>query len=133
MNFLLRVFRHPILISLALGIGIVVQWGQEVLFSRALGRPLTLGEPDVFAWNAFFTAMPLLALALQERQHVVAWVVGLAPSVWLTWWWLQKGIAYQRNPDGSGVDMGGAMIMLVAPFVITAVCLWLNQRLSRER
>jgi hypothetical protein len=133
MSFLLRVSRHPILISLAVGIGIVVQWGQEVLFSRALGRPLNIDEPVVFACNALFTAMPLIALALQKRQHLLAWVVGFAPSVWLTWWWLQKGIAYQRNPDGSGVDMGGAVIMLIAPFLITAVCFWLNMRLSRER
>jgi hypothetical protein len=133
MTILQRLLRHPVLISLAVGVGFGVQWADNLLFSRALGRPLIIDEPGVFVWNALFTAMPLLAMALQRRQHVVAWLAGFAPSVWLTWWWLQKGIAYQRNPDGSGVDIGGALIMLVSPFAITAVCLWLNERLTPDR
>ncbi|CAA9281582.1 MAG: hypothetical protein AVDCRST_MAG93-3230 [uncultured Chloroflexia bacterium] len=124
-----RVVRHSLLIALALSAGFGIQLADRVIFSRALSRPVVIEEPFIFVWNALFTAMPMIALALQARQHLLAWLTGFAASAWLTWWWLQKGIAYQLNPDGSGVDMGGAMLMLFAPFVITAACLWLNKRL----
>ncbi|QCB38914.1 hypothetical protein E5554_14385 [Sphingobium sp. PAMC28499] len=133
MTFMQRLRRHPILIALAVTLGFVIQGADRVLFSSALGRPVAIDEPSIFVLNALFTAMPLIALAFQGRQHVVPWLAGLGVSAWLTWWWLQKGIAYQRNPDGSGVDMGGAFAMLLAPFVITAACLWLNSRLNRDR
>jgi len=128
-----RLHHHPILIALAVAVGFLVQGADRVLFSNALGRPVSIDEPVVFVLNALLTAMPLIALALQPTQQVLSWLVGLGISVWLTWWWLQKGIAYQRSPDGSGVDMGGAVVMLLAPFAITAACLWLNHRLSGDR
>ena len=133
MTVMQRLHRHPILIALAVALGFVVQSADEVLFSNALGRPVAIDEPTIFVVNALLTAMPLIALAFQARQHAVPWLAGLGVSTWLTWWWLQKGIAYQRNPDGSGVDMGGAIMMLLAPFAITAVCLWLNHWLTRDR
>jgi hypothetical protein len=125
-----RLCCHPVLIAVALGFGIEV--ASRVMFSNALGRSFNIDEPIIFVLNALFTAMPLIALAFQTRQSVVPWLAGLGVSAWLTWWWLQKGIAYQRNPDGSGVDMGGAFVMLFAPFAITAACLWLNRRLTRD-
>jgi hypothetical protein len=133
MTFMQRLRHHPILIALAVALGFVVQAADRVLFSNALGRSAAVDEPTIFVLNALFTAMPLIALAFQARQHVAPWLAGLGVSAWLTWWWLQKGIAYQRNPDGSGVDMGGAVMMLLAPFAITAACLWLNHLLSRNR
>lgn len=131
MSIVERLLRHPVLIGTALVLGFGVQGAITVLFCKALSRPISIGEPIGFVLNALLTAMPLIALALQKRQHFVLWLASLGVSTWLAWWWLQKGIAYQRNPDGSGVDMGGAMIMLLAPFAITASCLWLNQRLHR--
>ena len=133
MTFMQRLRHHPILIALAVAQGFVVQSADRVLFSNALGRPFAIDEPSIFVLNALFTAMPLIALGFQVRQHVAPWLAGLGVSAWLTWWWLQKGVAYQRNPDGSGVDMGGAVLMLLAPFAITAACLWLNRWLSRDR
>lgn len=132
MTFLQRLCRHPFLFAIAVALGFGIQVADRVVFSNALGRPFTIAEPTIFVWNALFTAMPLMALAFQTRQNVVPWLAGLGVSAWLTWWWLQKGIAYQRNPDGSGVDMGGALIMLLAPFAITVASVWLNHRLTRD-
>jgi hypothetical protein len=133
MTFRQRLRRHPVLIAISVVVGFGVQGADRVLFSNALGRLVVIEEPIIFVLNALFTALPLIALALQARQHVAAWLAGFATSALLSWWWLQKGIAYQRNPNGSGVEMGGAITMLLAPFVITAACLWLNQLLSRQR
>ncbi len=125
-----RLLRHPLLIAIALSIGYGIASLDRLLFSQALGRPLEINEPVVFVVDGLLTALPFLALSLAGKQHVTPWIVGLSTSIWLTWWWLQKGIAYQRAPDGSGVDMGGALIMLLAPFLITAVCLLLNRQLG---
>lgn len=130
MTFTQRVRRNQLLVALAVALGFVIQVTDRVLFCNALGRPVVIDEPIVFALNALLTAMPLIALAIQAREHITPWLAGIGASAWMTWWWLQKGIAYQRNPDGSGVDIQGALIMMLAPFAITAVCLWLNQRLS---
>lgn len=127
-----RLRRHPILIAIAVALGFGIEGATEILFSSALGRQIVVDEPIVFLVNALLSAMPLIALACQDRQHFAPWALGFGVSGWLAWWWTQKGIAYQRNPDGSGVDMGGAVIMLLAPFVITAACLWLNRRLDRR-
>ena len=124
--------RHPILLGLALALGFAVQFVDTVLFSHALGKPITISEPAVWVVKALLTAMPLIALAFQARQHIVPWITGFVFSAGLTWWWLKKGIAYQRSPDGSGVDIGGAVVMLLAPFAITGVCLLLNRKLTRE-
>jgi hypothetical protein len=51
----------------------------------------------------------------------------------LHWWWLAKGIAYQQAPDGSGVDMFGAFIMLVSPLPIAALAIALDLRIERLR
>lgn len=132
MIFWHRLRRHPILVGLALALGFAVEVLDTALFTHALGRPFTVSEPAAWVVNALLTAMPLIALAFQARQHVVPWIMGFVFSAGLRWWWLQKGIAYQRNPNGSGVDLGGAVVMLFAPFAIAGACLLLNRRLTRE-
>ncbi|GGE82045.1 hypothetical protein [Sphingomonas prati] len=132
MIFEYRFRRHPILVALAAVLGFGIQCAERLMFSNSLGRPIAIDEPIIFVWSALFTALPLMVLAFQARQHVLPWLAGLGVSLWLAWWWLQKGIAYQRNPDGSGVDMGGAIMMLLAPFAITVACLWLNRWLTRD-
>jgi hypothetical protein len=128
-----RLCHHPLLIAIAICIGIGIAGTSTVLFNQALGRPVVIDEPVVFGINALLIALPFLALSSQEKQHAVPWLVGLVSSASLAWWWLQKGVAYQRNPDGSGVDIGGAIIMLLSPFVITVVCLLLDRQLSSRR
>lgn len=128
-----RLFRHPLLVTIAICTGIVIAGADAVLFNQALGRPVKIDEPIVFGINALLIALPFLALSVQGKQHVAPWLLGVGFSTSLAWWWLQKGVAYQRSPDGSGVDMGGAIIMLLAPFGIMVVCLLLNQRLDSRK
>jgi hypothetical protein len=128
-----RLLRHPLLIAIALCIGFGIVGADRVLFGLALGRTIELGEIDVFIVNSILTSLPFLALSFRQKQHVTPWIIGLVWSSWLAWGWLQKGVAYQRHPDGSGVDLGGALIMLFAPFFITAVCLAIDQLLNMRK
>jgi hypothetical protein len=133
MTFKQRLFRHPLLVTIAICTGIAIAGADAVLFNQALGRPVKIDEPIVFGINALLFALPLIALSLQGKQHVSPWLLGVGFSTSLAWWWLQKGVAYQRSPDGSGADIGGAIILLLAPFGITAVCLLLNRRLDSRK
>ncbi len=49
----------------------------------------------------------------------------------LHWWWLSKGIAYQKASDGSGVDIFGALIMLLSPLPISALAL--SRHISKQK
>jgi hypothetical protein len=132
MTVIERIRRHSLLVAVALCIGLGIAIGERILFNHALGRPLEIDEPVAILMRGLLTAAPFLNLSLRGKQYVLPWFVGVASSGWLSWWLLQKGIAYQRNPDGSGVDMGAVVIVLLAPFAITAVCRWLNQQLSPD-
>lgn len=127
-----RLFRHPLLFAISLFIGIGIIGVGEVLYCEALGRPIEVQEPIISAINALLTALPFLALSARGKQHLMTWTLGIIPTLWLAWWWLQKGIAYQRSPDGSGVDLGGAVLMLFSPFVITVACLIIDEQLRRR-
>ena len=101
-----RLLQHPLLIAIALCIGFGIVGADRLFFGLALSRTIELGETDVFVVNGLLTSMPFLALSLRQMQHVTPWIIGLVWSSWLAWGWLQKGVAYQRHPDGSGVDLG---------------------------
>ncbi len=107
----------------AIAIGAVVTIGHEVIFSVSLNRPFDNSELPTLLLRSLLVAVPFLLLARRASHRPLSWLLGLIPTVWLQWWWLQKGIAYQTAPDGSGVDMVGALIMVMAPFAIAVVCL----------
>lgn len=132
MNLKHRLTRHWFLFLLAISIGVCITLADRVIFYKTLNRPIEVDEPDVLIVNALLTALPFLMLSARSKQHITSWIAGIIPSVGLAWWWLQKGINYQRSPDGSGVDLGGAMIMLFAPFAITGICLVIDQWLREK-
>ena len=68
-------------------------------------------------------AIPFIVLTGRRSAHPLPWLTALALTIGLHGWWLAKGIAYQRAPDGSGVDMFGALIMLLSPIPITLLSL----------
>ena len=114
MTVIERIRRHPLLVALCIGLGIAI--GERILFNHALGRPLEIDEPVAILMRGLLTAAPFRNLSLRGKQYVLPWFVGVASSGWRSWWLLQKAIAYQRNPDGSGVDTGAVV------FVMLAIC-----------
>jgi len=72
-------------------------------------------------------------LAARRSGRLLPWLITFAVTAALHWWWLAKGIAYQRAPDGSGVDMLGAFIMLVSPLPLTALAMALDLRIKPVR
>ena len=118
-----RSFNRPLLLALALAIGLAVPIAERLIFAAALHRSIDLSEPDVLAMNAVIVAIPFIVLNGRRSAHALPWLTALALTIGLHWWWLAKGIAYQRAPDGSGVDMFGALVMLVSPVPITLLAL----------
>jgi hypothetical protein len=119
------------LILLALAIGALFSIGDHLIFAAALHRPVDLSEPDVIAVNAILAAIPFAFLAMSSSRRALPWVIVFAATVCLRWWWLSKGIAYQRASDGSGVDIGGALLMLVSPLPLTGLALAANLMFRR--
>ena len=106
-------------VALFLGYGIIA--ADALLFNLALNKPFSI-DGAAFVLKGLLISVPFLVLASRKNQHLIPWVLAFMFSAGVTLWWLDKGIAYQRNPDGSGVDIFGALIFLLAPFVITAAC-----------
>ena len=116
-----------------MAIGIALVLGEQFVFGAALGRPVDLGEIDVLAVNAGLVSIPFLILAARSSTRLVPWVMTFLVTVALHWWWLAKGIAYQKAPDGSGVDMFGALVMLISPLPLAALAIGLDLALRRRR
>ena len=118
------------LVIVATTIGALITVSVEVIFSVSLNRSFDNRELPILLIRSLLVAVPFLLLARRASRRPLSWLLGLIPTVWLQWWWLQKGITYQTAPDGSGVDMVGALIMLVAPFAIAGVCLIFDMLLA---
>ena len=116
----------------ALAIGAMIAVAERVLFGWLLDRPLDFSDPDVLFGNALMVAVPFLILAFRGSSRVLPWLVGLAITLWIRWHALQSGVAYQRAPDGSGVDMSLALLMFVSPAFTAAVCIALDRPLRRS-
>lgn len=123
---------RPLLIGFALALGVVFSVGERAVFAASLGREIDLSEIDILIMNMVLVAIPFLALAIQSSKRLAPWAFALAATVSLRWWWLAEGIAYQRAPDGAGVDMFGALLMLLSPFAITAVALVIDRIVQRR-
>jgi hypothetical protein len=125
--------RRLLLLAVAIALGITVVLGEQFVFAAALGRSIDLGETDVLFMNAVLVAIPFLLLAARSTARLLPWLVILFLTLALHWWWLAKGIAYQRSPDGSGVDMLGALIMLFSPLPLAGLAMMLDLPLKRRR
>lgn len=113
-------FSAPLLLS-ALTVGLLVSLGERIVFAVALDRRLDLSEFGVIIFTGVLTALPFLYLALQASSRVVLWALALTLTMLAVAWQLSKGIAYQKAPDGSGIDLSVAVLMLFSPFAITAI------------
>ena len=128
-GFLRRFIDEPLLTFAAICFGAFVVIADVILFAWMLDRSPNFSEPIALFINGLLTAAPFLWLAYRRSNRLLPWLIGIALTLWLWWRWLQNGVAYQRAPDGSGVDMGFALLMLVSPIFIGAVCVWIDDLL----
>jgi hypothetical protein len=126
MRFLRKLGAEPLLTLAAICFGAFVVVADRVLFGTMLSRPIDFSEPDVLIINGLLAAAPFILLAYRGSRRLLPWLTGIALTLWLWWRFLQDGVAYQRAPDGSGVDMGFALLMLVSPAFIGALCVWID-------
>lgn len=132
MGFLRKLAAEPMLTLAAICFGAFVVVADRVLFATMLDRPPDFSEPVVLVVNGLLAAAPFVWLAYRGSKRLLPWITGMVLTAWLWWRFLQDGVAYQRAPDGSGVDMAFALLMLVSPAFIGAVCVWIDQVL-RDR
>ncbi len=111
----------------AICLGAFVVVADRLLFATMLGRPTNFSEPFVLVINGLLIAAPFAWLAYRGSTRLIPWLAGIAFTFWLHWRWLLNGVAYQRAPDGSGVPMSFALLMLVSPIFIGLACAWLNE------
>jgi hypothetical protein len=121
-----------VLMTFALAIGAVIAVAERVLFGWLLDRPPDFSGPDALIGTVFIVAIPFLVLALRGSNRVLPWLVALAITLLIRWHALQMGVAYQRAPDGSGVDMGLGLLMLVSPAFVVAVCVAIDRPIRRS-
>jgi hypothetical protein len=131
MNPAFRAPPTPLLLLLALVVGIVTAMGERLIFALASGQSIDLDEIDVLAVNAGLTATPFVYLAFRPR--LLSWLLAILATAAINGWWLAKGVAYQMNHEGGGVDIGGAVLMLFAPFAILLLVWILNMAISRRQ
>ena len=120
------------LFALAFAIGVFIVVGEELIFTAALERPIDLSLSDTVVLNTVHIAIPFLLLAKRSSARALPWLLAIAATAWLRWWYLSLGIEYQRAPDGSGVPMFEALILLVAPLPISALALITDNILRRQ-
>jgi hypothetical protein len=132
MAFLRKLFAHSALTAAAIFVGAFVVIADAVLFGALLHRDPDFSEPVVLVVNSILVAVPFLLLAYRGSTRLLPWLTGIALTLWLWWRFLQDGVAYQRAPDGSGVDMAFALLMLISPAFIGALCVWIDMAM-RDR
>jgi hypothetical protein len=133
MGFFRKLFRVPVLALLSVSIGAAVVLADRLLFGWFLGRPVDWSEPVALLVNAVLVSVPFIALAYRGSRRLAPWLLGFALTAALWWHALQKGIAFQRAPDGSGVDMDLAFMMLLSPAFIAAASVGVDEALRRHR
>ena len=127
MKFVRKLLANPALTFAALIFGAFVEIGGNVTFEALLGRALDAHPgPISLVINVILTAFPFLWLAYRSSARLLPWLVGIVLTLWLHWSFLQDGLAYRRSGDTSGVDLAFGLLMLVAPFFIGALCVWID-------
>jgi hypothetical protein len=119
------------LFASATAIGLLFTVGEQLIFAAALERPIELIAPDTLVINTVLVAIPFLLLAKRSSARLLPWLLAVAVTGWVRWWYLSKGIDYQRAPDGSGVPMFEALLMFISPLPISVLALVTNNILRR--
>lgn len=132
MNLFPKLGHERVLTTLALGVGALVAVAESALFGWLLDRPIGFPALDALLMNTILVAVPFLLLSSRGSTRLLPWIAGLAVTLWLRWHALQQGVAYQRAPDGSGVDMGLGLLMLVSPAFIAVICIAIDEMLRRR-
>ena len=136
MQFVRRLFAKPALLAAAIIFGAFMVIADVTLFGALLGRKSEFPASDILVVRGLLAAAPFLWLAYIGSTRLLPWLSGIALTLWLWWRFLQDGVAYRRSPDGSGVDMAFALLMLVSPVFIGALCVWIDvvmrDRLNRS-
>jgi len=123
-------FRHRApLLAAAFGIGATIEIATQVFLSHYEGVDANAdAAPGVFASVCFY-ALPFIALSFKTRQHLIPWLFGAVVMAWLARLYVQEAVAYQRNPDGSGVG-SAAMLFGMAPLLLAPLCVSLSYGLD---
>jgi hypothetical protein len=111
--------------ALLIGVGIVT--ATNIALSLLTGRPFSFFS-HVGVVQMMLVAFPFVLLALLGARHWLPWIAGIVPTVALWSWILFQGVRYQRNPDGSGADIGLGLMLLGSPLVIAAICVGIFAR-----
>lgn len=114
---------RPALLLIALALGAAFTITSRLIFAGALNRVPDFGEVDGLISNSVITAAPFVLLACRRSLNILPWLIAITLTAALNWWWISKGIDYQRAPDGSGVDFAGAFMMFASPIPIAAISL----------
>jgi hypothetical protein len=117
---------------LAIAIGTFLSIGGRIIFVAALERPFEIGDLNGVAATAAIAAIPFLVLAKRSSARLLPWLLSFALTCWVHWWWVSKGIAYQKAPDGSGVDFVAVLIVLLSPLPITGLAVAADKILQRN-
>jgi hypothetical protein len=125
-KFVRKLLAKLALVTAAVILGAFVVIADVVLFGALLDRKPDFSEPLVLIVRGLLVAAPFLCLAYRGSTRLLPWLTGIALTLWLWWRFLQDGVAYQRAPDGSGVDMAFALLMLVSPAFIGVLCVWID-------
>jgi hypothetical protein len=110
------------LLLLAFFIGGAVGGGESALYAALTHHPWSVSS-DLDFWTVPIIATPYIVLALLPARRILPWAIALTLTLSLWSYWLYSTVSYNLHPDGSGVDMGGALLLLSSPLVISAIAL----------
>lgn len=126
MSFLRPLTAKPALTAAALVFAAFVVIADVVLFGVLLKREPDFSDTAGLIVRGALVAAPFLWLAYRGSTRLLPWLVGIVLTLGLWWRFLQAGVAYQRAPDGSGVDMAFGLLMLISPALIGVFCVWID-------
>ena len=124
----LKLQNRAALVAVLIGLGIVAP--VYVVFHVVTGRSLLQEEPGLLFIHAAMAAMPFLILTGKNLYDRLTWIVGVALTLPAWALYLYAGLRYHWSKDTSGVG-GEAAILLVWPFIVSLICVWLGR--SRRR
>ncbi|MBW0143709.1 hypothetical protein [Sphingomicrobium clamense] len=76
-------------------------------------------------------SIPMMVLAFRSSSRS-PWLWSILATIVVRGWFLSLGIAYQREPDGSGVPMGAAALVMLSPFAIAAIAVAMDRWINRK-
>lgn len=102
----------PLALAVTMAMSIGINWGMG-----GEGRPFRLGEWPSYALNFAFVGAPFAVLALARTPDWLAWLVAivLTAAMW--------GYHLYELSQNEGVNFVLGPILMVAPLVISGICL----------